>query len=251
MQFLSEEVNFIRVFIATHFEKDYTGAEKLLEKMKKAAPSYYPLTTFLEVNTMLVAGEPNEAQASLSSFHPDKNSYPVFYFNYMSGMLKLHRLELDASGDFKIFLNGYKGKSFVKSAWHKLAWISLLKNDTSGYNQYISKVKLMGDDFTDEDKQALKEANSKIKPNIYLLRCRLLFDGGNYNAALEELAGKPSSYFPSYKDQLEFTYRLARIFDKRGQTDKAIQYYTATYSNGMRSESNFAANAALNIGIIY
>src|SRR5688572_1483230 len=251
LQFITEEVNFIRVFIATHFEKDYAGAEKLIEKMKKSIPANYPLLTFLEVNTMLVSGKPNEAQSALNGYRPDKNSYQLFYLNYLSGMLKLHRLEMDASGDFKVFLSSFKGKSFVKSAWHKLAWISLLKNDTAGYNQNIGKVKMMGDDFTDEDKQALKEANSKILPNIFLLRCRLLFDGGNYNAALEELAGKPSSCFPTYKDQLEFTYRLARIFDKRGQTDKAIQYYTATYSNGMRSEFYFAANAALNIRTIY
>jgi len=249
--FLKPEACFLKIFIATHLEKDFPSALALLEKVKTQLGPDNPLFVFLEANTLIAAGQPSNALEILKSFEQPKSQYTLYYLNYLSGMLKLNNLDFEAAKDFTNFVTGFKGNSFQKSAYHKLAWICLLKNDTAGYISYKAKVKVTGNDFTDEDKQAQKEALSTESPNIYLLRSRLLFDGGNYNEALAELAGTPSGNFVKYKDQLEFTYRLARIFDKKGQTEKAIQYYTTTYTNGMRAEYYFAANAALNNGLLY
>ena len=251
MAFIKTETSFLKIFIATHLEKDCPSALALLEKTNKETDSKSPLLVFLEANTLITAGRPADALNVLKTFQPSKSQYPLFYLEYLTGMLKLNNLDFEAAQNFTRFTDGFRGNSFQKSAWHKLAWISLLKNDTASYFRNLEKVKTVGNDFTDEDKQALKETASTELPNIYLLRSRLLFDGGNYNSALAELAGKPSSTFTKYRDQLEFTYRLARIFDKKGQTAKAIQYYTTTYNNGMRAEWYFAANAALHNGLLY
>ncbi len=251
LSFLKLEVAFIKIFTSTHFEKKSVAALVLVQKIKTREAATNPLLAFFEANTHLMSGNSSEALKVVKAFRPDKQTYPVNYLHYLTGMLKLNSLDFDAASDFIKFAGNFKGNSFIKSSYHKLAWISLMKNDTAGYNSYIKKVISAGNDFTDEDKQALKEAMSNEKPNIFLLRSRLLFDGSNYNEALAELTGKPSSSFPRYKDQLEFTYRLARIFDKKGQTEKAIRYYTTTYENGMRTEWYFAANAALHNGMLY
>jgi len=250
-EFLKTETAFLKIFIATHLEKNYASAFLILENLKKTTNPANPLLTFLQANSHIMSGNPGEGLKVIKSFQSQKGQYPLQYLNYVTGMLKLYNLDYEASTSFNRYTEGFKGKSFVKSAYHKLAWIQLLKNDTTGYRNYLNKVLKNGDDFTDEDKQAVKDALSKEFPNIYLLRSRLLFDGGNYNLALSELAEKPAGTFSKLKDQLEYTYRLARIFDKKGQTAKAIQYYTATYENGLRTEWYFAANAALNNGLIY
>ncbi len=251
LEFLMMEACLLKIFIATHLEKNYASALALLEKTKKNKTAENPLLVFMESNTHIISGNSKEGLKILDAFRPQPGHFHMYYLDYATGMLKLNNLDPDASEHFIRFVTGYKGKSFIKSAYHKLGWLALLQNDTAGYYKFMENVKRAGDDFTDEDKQALKEAMAHELPNSYLLRSRLLFDGGNYNDALAELAGKPTSSFPKFRDQLEFTYRLARIFDKKGQTEKAIQYYSKTYENGMRTEWYFAANAALHNGMLY
>ena len=84
-----------------------------------------------------------------------------------------------------------------------------------------------------------------------LLRSRLLFDGGYYEKARKELAGMPLDSFPKYRDQLEVTYRLARIYEKEGQESKAIDLYEQTIANGSSATFYFAANSALMLGVLY
>src|SRR6185436_2419447 len=133
----------------------------------------------------------------------------------------------------------------------KLAWIKLLDGDTAGYYRQIKLAKINGNEFTDEDKQAMKAASDSELPNIYLLRARLLFDGGYYERAISEIAGKHVNYFPKYKDQLEVVYRLARIYDRQGKKDKAIDNYQRTITLGETKPFYFAANSALYLGLLY
>ncbi|MBL0339447.1 MAG: hypothetical protein IPP71_00090 [Bacteroidetes bacterium] len=251
LQFMRLECYFIKIFVAVHFEKNNDAALLLLDKMKISIPEKGPLQLFIEANTLLLSGKYEQSLHVLKTYKQNKDGYPLYYLNYLSGMMRLNQLDMTADTDFYYFINNYKGKSFIKSAYHKLAWICLLKGDKAGYLKNLELVNANGNDFTDEDKQAQKEALSKDAPNLILLRSRLFFDGGNYSGALSELAGKPSNEFSNLRDQLEFTYRLARIFDKKGQKEKAINYYTITYNNGRNQTHYFAANAALNNGLIY
>ncbi|PKP16684.1 MAG: hypothetical protein CVU06_14235, partial [Bacteroidetes bacterium HGW-Bacteroidetes-22] len=52
-------------------------------------------------------------------------------------------------------------------------------------------------------------------------------------------------------EKLEFTYRLARIYDKSGNTKKAVENYTETLEQGADYPFYFAANSALLLGNIY
>jgi len=249
--FIFEEVLFLKIFIATHLQKDPDSGLRYLQKFKSGHAKSSALKVFIEANTLISAGKYDDALHLLNTFQPSPSSYPVYYLDYMKGMLLLNRLDKSGETFFRKFADHYKGNSFVKSAWHKIAWLHLIGNDEKGYQHNLEMVRVKGNDFTDEDKQALKEANSGEIPNVTLLRSRLLFDGGNYAGALAELAGKPAADFPKLKDKIEFTYRLARIFDKKNMPEKAIQYYTSTYENGKDMQWYFAANAALLMGNIY
>jgi tetratricopeptide (TPR) repeat protein len=111
-------------------------------------------------------------------------------------------------------------------------------------------VKTQGELYDEKDKQALKEAN-EAAPDMDLLKARLYFDGGYYSKALAQLAGKDIGDFKLKRDQIEFFYRLGRIYDESGRDAEAVANYQKAINEGKTSSYYYAANAALNIGHIY
>ncbi|MEO8148437.1 MAG: hypothetical protein ABI723_12400 [Bacteroidia bacterium] len=247
--YLKNETLLILIYIEVHYGKDIPYA---LELSKLYDANYTsPLITFSIANIYAMAGKNDSVLETIISRKPDKDAYPLNYLDYMIGTAKLNKLDKDASIHFLKFINDYKGKRFVKSAYQKVAWMGLIYDDTVTYNNYISKLKNVSNVFTDEDKQAQTEAESGIKPNVHLLKARLLFDGGYYLKSLQLLAGTPQSEFISQKEKIEYIYRTARNFDLLNQKDKAITFYNSTISLGEKTTYYFAANSALNIAQIY
>lgn len=212
-----------------------------------------PLLLFAKCIFHFSAAENDSVIDLLSKRKTDTNGHPFHYLNFMEANARLYNLDFSAEKYYLKYLQFYSGTTYVKSAWQKLAWIRLLQGDEEGYKNYISKctVAKKGEDLTDEDKAAIRELESGEAPNVILLKARLLFDGGYYQRALTELAGKPMSLFSTLKNQLEYTYRLARIFDKQEKNEKALQLYESTYQNGAGQSYYFAASASLHTGQVY
>jgi tetratricopeptide (TPR) repeat protein len=250
LQFLSQETQFIRAFVAIHFEKNHALALQIADKTE-TEKSPGPLQRFLTADVYVLTGNTPKALAYLKSAKSVSGELRMSYLDYMTGSLKLEVLDYTAASDLDRFTTHFKGRSFIKAAWQKQGWIRLLQNDTAGYYRCMEAVKNSGNEFTDEDKQAQLEAVSGVLPNIVLLRARLLTDGGQYTAALGEVAGKPVSTFRNTREQLELTYRLARIYDKMNHKEKALEYYNLTVTNGASRPYYFAANSALLSGLIY
>ena len=104
----------------------------------------------------------------------------------------------------------------------------------------------------DEDKQAEHEARQGVPPNIVLLRARLLFDGGYYDMAINELLNNSVKIaVKSKRDLLEYTYRLGRIYHESGNLSKALENYRQTIIRGKTEPYYFAASAAYQMGLLY
>jgi tetratricopeptide (TPR) repeat protein len=112
-------------------------------------------------------------------------------------------------------------------------------------------LKSKGNDDVDEDKEALKEANSGIRPHIGLLKARLLFDGGYLDQALMIMTQHASENWSRPRDRGEYTYRLARIYDEKKDVPKALQLYQQTIDHCRNETWYFAANSSLHMGYIY
>lgn len=249
--FLFDEVTFLNAFARGHFQKDYKGALAALYDPVFGESGRGGLHVFIIANTFSAMGNYDEALATLGSFRSDSNAYPLLYLHYMRGQILLNRLEPVAEKHFNKFVSQYRGNSFIKSAWHKMAWIRLLKGDTKGYSECMSRVKSAGTDFTDEDKQALREALTGEVPDVTLLRARLLFDGGLYNLSQQALNSRGDESYNIPRHRAEYTYRLGRIHDKLGEKNLAIQYYSSTYENWRTESWYYAANSALMLGTVY
>lgn len=250
--YLTDEVLIILTFIQLNLQNPEKEINKILDNINRMQNKNGLLVTLTQANAFMKTGNNSKAIDILLEGKPQLlNNFPLYYLDYLTGVAKLHRLDQDADAYFLRFLSGFKGKNYIKAAYQKLAWCYLVKGDTKRYKEYISYCKTEGSNFIDEDKQALKEAEIGHIPNLILLKARLLFDGGYYPKAIAQIANKPISSFPILKDQIEVTYRLGRIYDKIGDSEKAIEYYKQTFANGSGYSYYFAANASLFLGLLY
>jgi tetratricopeptide (TPR) repeat protein len=149
------------------------------------------------------------------------------------------------------FIANFNGRNYLKEAYQRVAWLSLLKGDYNSYKSWIENCKTKGRADIGNDKNALKEAKNGIAPEPNLLRGRLYFDGGYLNKAVDFLKHKKESDFSNLEHKLEYTYRMGRILQAQKKPNEAIQYFDRTIQQGKNTKYYFACNAALQLAIIY
>ena len=179
---------------------------------------------------------------------------PFYYLDYLQGMAYLYMLDFNnAQQKFEYFLENFHGLNYIKSAYHKLAWIAFLRNDIEMKEKYFSRVISDGNTFIDEDRVALKDAQLGHISHPILLKSRLLYDGGYYFLALSTLNKiELSAHIPAAINQIEYWYRLARVKSKLNSSDsEIIKYYKKALEAGENTSSYYAPMSALQLGLIY
>jgi hypothetical protein len=195
-------------------------------------------------------GHNDEAIRYLEAVQTGKQRLVLPAASYLLGNAKLCRMDSDANIYLLRYINEYKGTNYIKDTYLKLAYFYLLDNDTPKYNYYLNLARTKGPVIDEKDKQALREAND-APVNIDLLKARLYYDGGYYPKALAQLNNKQQSDFKLQRDQIEFPYRLGRIFEKTGKFNEALACYQKAINLGKSTPYYFAANAALGCANIY
>jgi tetratricopeptide (TPR) repeat protein len=252
LSFLLPETVFLLTFVTLNLSADIPAALSLVEKFNasnlKSIINESPLLIYSYANIYSRAGENDKVIQLITDCPRTPDMYHFHYLNYMLGVAKLNRLDKDACYPLLSFLGSFKGKNYIRSAYMHLAWYYLIQNEPQQYNLYIERIKLRGNDQVDNDREALAFAIKNSKPDMNLLKARLLFDGGYYARARQELDGFKST---DVKSGLEYIYRLGRIYHNWGKTDEAISYYAETIKKGENLPYYFAANSSLQLGIIF
>ncbi len=105
------------------------------------------------------------------------------------GVELLQRGDFRAKEYFLNFKNRFDGRHYIKEAYQKLAWHELILNNSGkGYNDWMPKLRTSSYTTIGEDQLAQKEALAEEIPNRSILSARILYDGRNYNEALNELS---------------------------------------------------------------
>lgn len=230
----------------TDFLIDFLNSSKYQEMIINNPLLIYAKSVFL-----MHTGRNEQALEILKLAPASKDYYPFYYLQYLTGLAKLHRMDKDAEIWFLRYVNNFKGKSFIKSAYQRLGWIALINGDGIKYKNYMQRVSFLGNTAIDGDKQALKEANSGKIPNTKLLKARLLSDGGYYTEAQNVLSSVDKTQLKDNYEITEYTYRLARNNHKWGKTTLAKADYDQTIILGENQKWYFAANSALQLALIY
>lgn len=253
--FLTTESIFLLTFTTFNFSEDPEKAEFIDRFFDKSENLQIlrnsPLLIYARSVFLMHAGRNEEALEILNLTPLSEDYFPFHYLQYLTGQAKLNRMDKDADVWFLRYVNNFKGNSFIKSAYQRLAWISLIKNDVTAYKNYMKRVELFGNTTIDGDKQAEKEAQSKSIPNTLLLKARLLSDGGYFAKADKILNGIDQDDLRSEHEKLEYSYRMARNNHNWGKISQAKDGYKTTIFQGEKQPWYFAANAALQLGLIY
>ncbi|MCK9616485.1 MAG: hypothetical protein M0R21_01460 [Lentimicrobiaceae bacterium] len=254
--YLKNESLFFLTFIYLNLQSDKKDARTLFEKYCNKAMltecKQDPLLTYCMASICLRTGNNNKAIEILKNRTLSAQYFPFHYLDYLTGNALLHSLDKDASFYYLRFLQNFRGQNYIKSAYQRLAWSFLLRDDEKTYREMLAKALCYGNSNVDEDKEAEKEARSGESPNIYLLKSRLLFDGGYYERALGILTNQKTIVsFTTSRLLTEMVYRKARICHEWGKTADAIPLYEQAIRQGKDEEWYFAANAALQLGMIY
>ena len=213
-----------------------------------------PMAGYILANKNLKLGRNRQAILILNQYPKTDEFYPFPYLEVMKGNSKLFMLDLAAEEHYNDFLSRYRGVNGIKEAYHKLAWVSLIRDEAPKYRYYMSLVEKKGEFNTTEDRNAMNEmelAKQKIVPNITLLKARLLYDGGNYERAFHELESLDPKQLKKEQEIVEYAYRMARVYHKMRKYTDALKYYNETIKKGTKKPYYFACNAALQAGIIW
>lgn len=209
------------------------------------------LYAYMAANLAINNKQSGYAEQVIRQRNPSADYLNTPVWDLEMGYARLNHLEPDAPGYLQRYIANFKGKFYVKDALQKLSWYYYLTGNNSEASKYRQMVLSKGNSDSEADKQAVKEARSGRWPPMILLRARLLSDGGYNKEALAQLAGKSANDFKAVEDKVEFSYRLARIYDDLGRESEAINAYTYTISSGENLKLYYAARSALQLGFIY
>ncbi|MEJ7694221.1 tetratricopeptide repeat protein [Daejeonella sp.] len=247
--FYKDEVIFFLCYIETDLIHNKANYNKIMA-LTSSMDDISLLKTYLQGYVSARSAQ-NDRTIDYLLKRPKGDDYINFpALNYHLGNAKLNRMDNDANIYLINYIKEYKGINYIKDAYLKLAYYFYLRGDKARYNTFVKMVKTQGSLYDEKDKQALKEAND-VAPDADLLKARLYFDGGYYPKALAELAGKDPGDFKLKRDQIEFSYRLGRIYDASGRDTEALAHYQRAMNAGKLTSYYYAANAALSIGSIY
>lgn len=210
------------------------------------------LFAYLAANLAINSKQTDYASRVIQGRNLSPDYMPTAAWDFEMGYIKLHKLQLDEAIKYLgNFLDTFKGKFYVKDVSQKMSWAYYLKGDKAEAEKYRVLTIKNGNTESDADKKAYRDAKKGLWPNELLLKARILNDGGYQKEALSLLQGKTINDFPKPEEALEFTYRLARIYDDMGKDDEAVKYYQAAIKLGKNRTEYYAARAALQMGYIY
>jgi len=246
----TQETAVLYAYVQLHLLREGEGAWRTVQAAD-LDPDKSLLHCFIMANIAMRTDRNDQALRFLSD-RPVGTQYAAFpYLHFMEGMVRLRKLERGAGAYFQSYIQQFKGGNFVKEAYQKMAWAALLKGDEEGYRRIMAKCRQQGRAESGPDKNAQLEAESNRVPPLPLLKARLLFDGGYHQRAFEVLEVHSASDFSDTYHQLEFQYRMGRVFHGLEKYQPALLYYEKTIQAGRDLPYFFACNAALQKGLIY
>ena len=235
--------------ILLYLESDGEGAWQVLKKAN-LEPSKNPLHCFVMANVAMRSSR-NDLAIELLQNCPQGTPFPkVPQLDFMLGVAKLRRLDTDAATYLNRFLQQNRGQNGIKETYQKLAWSAIIQSNTEGYQRYQKAVVANGNADTGSDKDALQEAKSGRLPDESLIKARLLFDGGYFQKAYQQLQQKSSADYSAKAGRLEYLYRMGRILHGLEKYDEALGFYYRTIEQGKDEPYFYACNAALQAGLI-
>lgn len=246
---LAKEAHYLYAFTLYHISKDDDAGWAEMLKCTKDYTSN-GLSNFFR-SLMASRLHDNDEVVKTLSAYPKGSEYKYIPFNdYMLGLAKLNQLDRSAITYLNKYYTNFKGKNYIKACLQKMSWYYSIYGDEAKAEYYKKLIPDAGQAAIEEDQLAMLFVK-KPKPNILLLKSRLLFDGGYYDQALEVIKDKKSKDFSTNDEKAEYAYRKGRIFHKKGNEYVASLFYVACAKFAVNSPEYYGAYSCLYLGDYY
>ncbi|RYC69948.1 tetratricopeptide repeat protein [Spirosoma sordidisoli] len=248
----------VRAYVLRFTEAD----SQTLQQLIRANPDNL-LLHFFGATIEQKNGHSEQALTYLNA-RPTAASYqPIPVMDNILGDIYLQKGQYGtATRHFQRFLSTYRGRNFLKDSYYKLFLCQWLANEPdASARPLLVQVTRVGRQAVESDKAAQRLAEQYLKrsPSAQqkvLMRARLAADGGYTDSALAYLRPYTEARFPALAEQIEYNYRLGRIYQRRNAPDTAAPYLsralTLADSPAARQQNlSFGASSALQLGYIY
>jgi hypothetical protein len=209
------------------------------------------LNTYVKVTIGLDYRKSKAALAALQDLRADARyaRYPLF--DYETGIALLTMGDTSCNRYLQHYIDISKSDLYLKDCWQKMAYASYIAGNMPRAEYCRQQIKLRGATRLDVDKQAQKFAEGTAWPMRKLLQARLLIDGGSNSEALAILNSINVASLTNPADKSEYYFRIGRVHQETADNNKALQYYQHAINTGKERHEQFAARAALQMGLIY
>jgi tetratricopeptide (TPR) repeat protein len=226
------------------------GAKGLTEKLKTDPNNR--LVMSLVVNLMMKNSQSEEAYKFIQQLETQRSGLQLPYMEYLKGEIFLQQNKYDESiVAYQKFIKAYKAESFKKDANLKISLCYYLSGRISLARTYWEKAKQTGSTKADPDVYAAAMLEDKPFPNEKILKTRLYTDGGYYKEAKAVFQTIQPKDLKSYKEQVEYYYRKARLAHKTNDINAAKLFYGQSIDMTGENPWYFGASSALQLGYIY
>lgn len=176
------------------------------------------------------------------------NSMPAKYFEqyplliHQLSKYALRRLEPEECiKQADRFLERYQGVACKNDAYLMKAYAYALMGDSQKRKEQAELCVKMtaGGDIDERTHNEAKRIIDRL--DVTLLRARLRFEYGAYDECREML----KNYTPDKRDEIEYSFRMARCNETLGYTQDAIRFYNHTIELGLNDDQYYAPYAAI------
>ncbi len=244
------DVMFLYVYIKQYFSNQPEQALSMLQSVASQSANNR-LITFMIANITL---NQNKADATIAVIMDNKNKLgflEIPMLDYELGTAYMYQLNDKCITYLQQFIRNSKGKFYIKDTYYKMSLYAYMQGKKVEAEKYRLAIHSSGNTETDADKSAEKFYENPSYSHPELLKARFQCDGGYFMAALLIMQKLPVSSMVSPLQQLEYNYRLGRIFHDLNRYEEAVKAYDLAIKLGADKTAYFASRAALECGKIY
>jgi tetratricopeptide (TPR) repeat protein len=210
------------------------------------------LVMFLAVNMMMKNAQSEDAYRLIQNLDVHNSGLTLPYIEYLRGEILLQKNHYDeAIVAYQKFIKIYKADSFKKDANLKIAICYYLLGKKAQAQTYWDRANLITKYKYDPDVSAAAILADKNFPNEKIFKTRLYTDGGYYKEAKAMLQTITPADLKTYKEQVEYYYRKARLAHRTHDISAAKLFYVQTIDMAGDNPWYFGANSALQLGYIH
>jgi tetratricopeptide (TPR) repeat protein len=209
-----------------------------------------PLALFLGASIAIKNSQSEKALTYLKKIN-ENPGISIRYSNYQLGEVYIHKGSYELSiQSYQKFIEGYKGLNYVKDAHYKIGICHWLMGNSSAAKKSFEKAAEAGKESAEADKYAARSLAENTYPNVKLSKIRYATDGGYYDDAAKIISTVKEKDLTTSKEKIEFPYRQARLYHKKGSLAEAKKTYLETIAKQGEENWYFAPNSCLQLGYL-